>query len=170
MKNPEKKFLMVLSVLTLVACANGITNQTKSEQSNDESLWRPDAIGGEMPTDPLARRAVSRWAFLISGHAEKAFEYLTPGVRSESTAQKYADSFSARPVRWSKVFYMDQSCQTESSCEVRVEVEYVAPTPAGGGVQGGGTVKFPAVLTEKWVKLDGEWFHLPEELVSKPAQ
>ncbi len=109
---------------------------------------------------PLAERAVQRWQYLIDGKPELAWEMLTPGVRSAKPREKYAEEMANRAVRWTKVSFRDQECEQPDSCLVRVDVEYRVVLP----VNRVGEMTVPgSALVERWLRLDGQWYHLPDE-------
>jgi hypothetical protein len=108
---------------------------------------------------PVEERAVQRWQYLIDGKPDLAWDLLTPGVRSARSREKYAEEMSERAVRWTKVSYRDKECDTADSCTVRVDVEYRVVLP----VVRVGEVTMPSMLTERWLRLDGQWYHLPDE-------
>jgi hypothetical protein len=108
---------------------------------------------------PLEERAVQRWQFLIDRKPELAWDFLTPGVRSARSREKYAEEMGNRAVSWSKVTYRDKECDQPDSCTVRLEVEYRVVLP----VTRVGEVNLASPLLERWLRLDGQWYHLPDE-------
>lgn len=108
---------------------------------------------------PLEERAVQRWQYLIDGKPELAWDMLTPGVRSAKSREKYAEEMADRAVRWTKVTYRDKECEQPDSCKVLVDVEYRVVLP----VTRVGEMTVPSTLEERWLRLDGQWYHLPDE-------
>jgi hypothetical protein len=107
----------------------------------------------------VSQRAVERWQHLIGGRADLAWDYLTPGVRSTKTRERYAEEMSDRPVKWKAVRFKSEDCTTETTCTVTLEVEYTVRMP----VTGVGDVTVPADVNERWLRIDGQWFHLPAD-------
>lgn len=110
----------------------------------------------------VEQRAVTRWQLIIDGHAEKAYDYMTPGARSTKSRDEWAKEIVDRPVKWTKVAYLDKACESDDACEIRLQLEYVAPLQGAPD----GKVSAPGFLTERWIRIDGIWYFLPESLVS----
>ncbi|UXI67781.1 hypothetical protein [Tahibacter amnicola] len=108
----------------------------------------------------LEERVVKRWDLLISRQAIDAYEYLTPGFRQTKTREQYSMEMNTRPVQWKKASVLEKKCETEDVCDVSVTMEFTIP------VHGAGNTPGFSVMHEKWMKIDGEWLHLPEKLGS----
>jgi hypothetical protein len=116
----------------------------------------PAAPAAEIPVE---ERAVQRWQHLIDGNPDLAWNMLTPGARSAKPREKYAEEMRDRPVRWTKVTFRDKECDQPDACNVRVNVEYRVMVP----VVRVGEMTVPSTLVERWLRLDGQWYHLPDE-------
>ena len=103
------------------------------------------------------RRAVERWDHLIAHHAEKAYDYLTPGFRATQTREAYAAAMNTRPVQWKSATFNHKECE-EDRCKVYVDVAYALPLV----VAGQGEVQSKSVQSEIWIRVDGEWYFLPK--------
>jgi len=130
----------VLAVVALSGCVVGV-------RSEDNSVLR--------------ERAVQRWDFLIAHQAEKAYDLLTPGYRATKSREQYAQEMNARGIRWSKVGFASQECETDV-CHVHLTVNY--SLKLGGPA---GTVKSMAPLVETWIRTNGKWYYLPNPMQSK---
>lgn len=119
------------------------------------------AAPGGKTTSTAEQRAAQRWQLLIQGKAAEAYDFLSPGVRSAKPRDQYAAEMSDRPVKWKSVEVRDSRCEAADRCEVHVVVTYTANLP----LRGVGAVESPAVLSEKWIAIDGVWYHLPAEYV-----
>lgn len=119
------------------------------------------ATGGG-PSKPSAQtaleRATERWQAIIEGRPEVSWEMLTPGVRTALERETYVRDWKQKPVLYTTVAPVDEICD-EDACTVTIEVEYDVRIPLAGV----GTQHVAAVLEERWVRLDGAWYHLPEE-------
>ena len=143
--NPMLKLVTAaLATLALVACQAG--GGTKSVSTRD--------AGPEV-------RALERWKLLIAGDTAAAYEYLSPGVRSTKPKDAYAAEMGARPVRWESVALHEPKpvCETEDACIVKVLVTYSMDVP----LPNVGRVTSPSVQEEKWIALDGVWYHVPAD-------
>lgn len=106
----------------------------------------------------LQKRVIERWALLINGKPELAFDYLTPGYRKSHEREKYSKDMASRPVRWFRATFDHQECLNETSCESIVLVDFKVRMSAGMGV----TESF-SLVREQWIAIDGVWYHLPTE-------
>jgi hypothetical protein len=65
-----------------------------------------------------------------------------------------------RPVRWEKAeLYGEPACDAEDACLVKVLVTYSVDVP----LPNVGRVQSPSVQEEKWIALDGVWYHVPSD-------
>lgn len=103
-------------------------------------------------------RAVDRWQAIIDGRAGDAWEMLTPGVRSTKTKELYTQEWAVKPVHYRTVAPVDEICDADA-CTVTVELEYDVKVPLAGV----GEQRLGAVLDERWIRLDGVWYHLPDD-------
>lgn len=114
---------------------------------------RPDSA----PQTAL-ERATARWAALIEGRAGDAWEMYTPGVRSARPRDVYVQEAAVKPVKYLRAAPMSEECDADA-CTVTIEVEYNLRLPlAGAGVH-----QSTAYLEERWIRLDGGWFYLPDD-------
>ncbi len=105
--------------------------------------------------DNVDRRSVERWNYLIAHQAEKAYDYMTPGVRATRTREDYAGGMNTRPVQWKAVKFKDKKCDTER-CKVHVDVTYAVALPGVGR-----STESTSTQSETWILVKGEWFFLP---------
>ena len=106
----------------------------------------------------LEKLATERWSLLIGHHAEKAYDYLTPGTRSTETREKYAAEMNNRPVHWQSVDYVSRKCDDPDACTVQLSAGYSVNMSA----RMGSDVHAVTMLWERWIRLDGKWYYLPE--------
>lgn len=111
------------------------------------------------PQTPEAR-AQSRWDALIGKDFVKAFEYLSPGARSELSPEAYASQMAVRPVRWKQAIVAGAECESEDACTVTVNIKFDVPSnqPSVGNM---GTT---APVQERWIRLEGVWYHVPKHI------
>jgi hypothetical protein len=103
------------------------------------------------------RRSVERWNHLIAHEAEKAYDYLTPGVRQTQTREAYASAMNNRAVQWKAAKFKQKTCDAER-CSAEVEVTYTVAMPGMGGK----TMESTSVQSEVWILSGGEWYFLPK--------
>lgn len=109
--------------------------------------------------DSVDTRSVERWNYLIAHQAEKAYDYLTPGMRETQTRENYAASMNNRPVKWSSAKFNHKECDADR-CKVYVDVSYSVAMPGAGGA--GRSVESSNTQIETWVRVEDEWFFLPK--------
>ena len=64
---------------------------------------------------------------------------------------------NGRPVHWESVEVEKVTCESASNCVVRVKVGYNAALP---GLTS--RVKSVAALDERWLRVKGQWYNLPD--------
>lgn len=141
--------VMALCTVLSVGCAT-----TSSEGASGSRKGMPKAIED---------RAAKRWELLIAHKAEDAYDYLTPGFRQTKRRDQYANEMNNRPVGWKAAHLMNKECN-EDTCNLRFEIEFSVRMNAAMT----GPVTSVSVIGERWLKIDGEWFYLPQN-VAKPA-
>ncbi|MEP6483194.1 MAG: hypothetical protein ABJB01_02010 [Rudaea sp.] len=107
-------------------------------------------------SDVIKQRSVERWNFLIAHQAEKAYDYLSPGFRATKPRDVYAKEMNSRGVKWTAVSFSSKECEPET-CKVRVLVDFEINVAGATG-----TVKSTSPLVETWIKVDGNWYYLPD--------
>ena len=153
MKQATKFLLSTIAALALTACG------TKIVKPADEGAEPAKAAMTLSELRPLLQeRSTARWRFLIQRAAAKAYDYLTPGYRATRTREDYAKLMNERPVKWKDVAFIDAECDEPQLCLVRLNITYEIDMP----VQMVGKVESIDVQNEKWIQVEGEWFHLPD--------
>jgi len=134
-----RNLVLLLVAACLGACAAGGA-QTRQAQTPSE-------------------RATERWQAIIAGNHALAYDYLTPGMRSAKTREAYVAEAAIKPVRYLAAKPFGESCETDA-CMVNLELEYEVAIPLAGV----GKQRLPAYLDERWIRLDGRWYFLPDEI------
>jgi len=121
-----------------------------------------DGFDLEAPRDPkaeLKHRAIERWALLIAQHGTDAYSYLSPGYQQAHDRVKYGTEMASRPVRWYRATFDHADCSSEDACEVTMLVDFKVKMSAGMGI----TESF-SYIRERWISVDGVWYHLPTDV------
>jgi hypothetical protein len=105
--------------------------------------------------DNVDRRSVERWNYLIAHQAEKAYDYLTPGVRATQSRDAYASAMNTRPVQWKSVKFNSKECDADR-CKVHVDVTYSIKLPGLGK-----PMEATSSQSETWILVKGGWYFLP---------
>ena len=117
------------------------------------------ACAANPPADNVvAERAQARWDALLAGDYAAAYVYYSPGYRSSKSAVDLGMDIRTRKVKYRSAQYQDQSCEKDT-CTVRVEVGYEVTKP----VPGLNKWESKSIISEKWIKSDGEWWFLPQK-------
>ncbi|MGA9342083.1 MAG: hypothetical protein WBV61_07085 [Rhodanobacteraceae bacterium] len=132
---PRRASLLVMTLALLAGCAAGVKKDSTAD---------------------VETRALARWNDLIAHHAEKAFDYLTPGYRATTTREAYAKAMNTRPIHWTKVGFNKKKCEGDR-CLVYLVVSYSANINAGLG----GPISSVTPLQETWIRVKGDWYYLP---------
>lgn len=133
--------LPALAVLLTAACAG-----TGGSRSDDAD-----------PMAALERRALERWQLMIERKPELAYDYLTPGYRATRTREVYAATPRNPALTINSASWSGADCPQPDSCEARLLLDYSFVAPQAG--------KIPGIqeVTERWLRLDGTWYHLPTD-------
>lgn len=110
-------------------------------------------------TDPavtLENRAVERWQLLIDGKPDQAYDYLTPGYRATRSRESYAQAFRPATLRWRSIEWRRAECTEPDSCQARLLLTYTVT------MQGAGEAFSVREVMENWLRVDGQWYYLPE--------
>jgi len=105
----------------------------------------------------VEQRAQARWDALLGRDFEQAYSYLSPGFRSSQSLSDFEMAFRLRRVQYDSAKYMDQQCETDA-CTIRLNIGYMLIAP----LRGVKAWKSKTVVEEKWVRIDGQWWFLPD--------
>ncbi|TCT00379.1 hypothetical protein [Pseudofulvimonas gallinarii] len=108
------------------------------------------------PEATIERRAVERWNLLIDNNFHAAYDYLSPGYRSTRTVAAYAAGAKPPIMTYTSAQWLGVTCDTEDSCLARLLLQYTIQMPGAG--------EAPAIteMKERWLRLGGQWYYLPE--------
>ncbi|HET7844147.1 MAG TPA: hypothetical protein VFL14_08355 [Xanthomonadales bacterium] len=148
MTNRPLRLLVLAAALALSACA---TKPREAVPSQDVAPPPP------FPED-VSERAQERWQLLVAKNGKRAYDLLSPGVRSGMTREQYAGAVTHRPVTWLGAKVTGRKCDGDS-CTVMVQLRYKAEIPQSSA----GPIESVAYLEERWIRVDGEWFLVPEK-------
>ena len=109
------------------------------------------------PEDIVKERAQARWDALLNGDFATAYSYLSPGYRSATTVVDFEIGIRMRKIQYRTAEFQDHSCE-KNVCTVRLKVGYKVAKP----VPGMADWKSDSMVSEQWIKSDGEWWFLPQ--------
>lgn len=119
---------------------------------------RPDTSN---PEQFLGKRAEDRWNALMSADWEKAYAYFTPGYRDVNAYEGFRLGMVNRQINWTAVRSKGVECESEQKCLVSLEIDYQLI----GGMRGVSEVGSTRNETETWLKLENQWYLLPQRAV-----
>jgi hypothetical protein len=119
-------------------------------------------VGAAEGTDELRTRVEARWAALIAGDFDRAYEFQTPAYRKIYTAQQFRARFG-EALRWKQARVVEIELKRPEVATVAVEIEYSI------FVSERGMMEDKVVDTETWLRVDGQWWHQLQQVAS-PAE
>lgn len=143
---PTALLALLLTATVLAGCAAGGASRSPAA-SADPAV--------------LETLAVERWQHLIDGRFAEAWEMLTPGYQATKPQDEYAREMKGRPVKWTKVLWLDTECPQPTRCKVKVRVDYRVRM----AVQNVGYVEAYETVSDTWIYAGGRWAYLPPEVV-----
>jgi hypothetical protein len=161
MYNHALRGLGLAAVLALAACATGNPKATGGSASDAAAPVATPSM--DVPPPPpfpegVEERAQVRWDLLVARRADRAWDLLSPGARAAQKREEYAALFSHRPVTWLSAKVDSKKCDADS-CTLKVEVRYKAEIPQSSA----GPIESTAYLEERWIRVDGAWYLVPEK-------
>jgi len=137
------------------------TGATTSPALSRLSTETIDLKADRNPNADLEHRVIERWALLIAKQGDLAFDYLTPGYQKSHDRMRYQRDMASRPVHWIRAVYVKAECPSETSCGVQTRMDYKIQT--AGFATGVSEMAAFAFVSERWLQVDGIWYHLPRE-------
>ena len=105
----------------------------------------------------LDNRVLEYWNHKINKEYQAAYEYLSPGWKSNEDMESYDRRMKSSRVEWKSVKLLGKECSETYLCTVTVEIEYEYMFKENMGKK----VLMPSSLKENWLMQDNVWFHVP---------
>lgn len=102
--------------------------------------------------DGLRARVEARWAALIAGDFDKAYEFETPAYREIYDARQYRDHYG-KGLRWRQARVVKTDLKSLEVATVVLGIEYSL------NVSGQGMMDQRGSVTETWLWVNGQWWH-----------
>lgn len=117
------------------------------------TLWLAGcaALQPKTPEQVVGERVEARWAALIKGDFEKAWDYTQPGFKAIVKQADYRKRFGAAG-QWKGVQVHQVTCEAER-CTARIRLTSVMLLPQFKGMEVNG------YIDETWVREDGQWWY-----------
>ncbi len=124
--------------------------------SDDQERQYRDPTPAELRLEPsLRERVEARWATLIDGDFDAAYDFKSPAYRDRYDRKQHAASFG-RMVDWHLASVQEVRYDREEEAEVIVSLTVSIP------LNGGDMVRTTVPLPERWVYVDSQWYHAGE--------
>jgi len=116
------------------------------------AVWLAGCAGlaPQTPESVVTQRAEARWAYLLDGDYEKAWDLTQPGFRAVVKRDRYFRRFGGG-ARWTGAQVHEVKCEAER-CTVRVRVSAKVEAPPFKGQE------VVTYLDEVWVRDEGQWW------------
>lgn len=110
------------------------------------------------PEEQVSQRAQQRWDLIMGDDLDAAYAYFAPGYRSGMPLKSWQRKMLTRRVVVNDAEVSGSECDGET-CEVSVAAKYTAH----GALPGVSKYDNRTAITEDWVRVDGQWFYLPDD-------
>jgi hypothetical protein len=137
-----RKFILIVFFPLIIFSGCSIKDGVKSGSSDEEIL---------------RDRVVTFWDHKIKGEFDKSYGYELPLFRKKTQMVEYIGSFNPYVVQWHSAKVDKIKVEgTSASVEMTIRTEVRLPKIR--------TSERDSLLTEKWVKVDDVWYHVPSTL------
>jgi hypothetical protein len=101
----------------------------------------------------LKRRAQEYWSYRIKAEWDKSYLFELPDYREKINISKYIQQNGRTLVKWVGFEILETwTSGEEGFVKLSAKYRYMIPMPQDG--------VFERISEEKWVKKDGQWYHL----------
>ncbi len=146
------RILLATVVVALGACSPTKPVAPAGGEQISQSL--PTKVQGEK----IGQRAVQRWEHIINKKFDDAYEMLSPGYRQTHDKKDYIQVIANRPVRWTKATFVGHECESPDVCTIQINIQFNMTMPSVG------IVKSENPVSEKWLRVENEWFFFPDNV------
>lgn len=96
------------------------------------------------------------WNYKIKQEFDKSYEYEDPLFRKQVNMINYIKSFNTAKAGWSKA-QIERIDMVGDNATVDMKIEIKIAVSSSKNLEHEGFIK------EKWVKVDGIWYHIPQQ-------
>jgi hypothetical protein len=102
----------------------------------------------------LKRRVQEYWSYKIKGEWDKSYAYESPDYREKVNLQRYVYKNGRFIEKWVGFDILEiWTSGEEGNVKLNIEYRYLIPQVQRKGV-------FQRIVEEKWIKKDGNWYHI----------
>ncbi len=105
----------------------------------------------------LDNRAIDYWNYKINKDFKSAYQFLSPGWKTNESELAYEQRMGGSKANWLNVKLKSKQCSQTDLCSVTVLVEY--EYKFRGAVSR--KMKVESSVSENWIMKDNIWYHIP---------
>jgi hypothetical protein len=138
------KRVLLIAILLLVFLSGCVTTKTKQEQTEQEGL---------------RERVMAYWNYKIKGEFDKSYGYEDPFYRKSTNLVGYMGNISSAALKWrsAEIEKIDEKGDA-ATVDLKLGVEVILPQ-----IDRRRSIQMNAPLADKWVKVEGVWYHRPSQ-------
>lgn len=149
--------LIPILVVFMAACSTPGPTKPDTQAATEAATQAAAAVPTGSAEEIVSHNAKARWDALVAKDVAKAYGYLTPGTRATQSLAAYSLQLMSTTINWTGAEVTEVKCEDKNVCSATVTVTY----KVAGAAPGIGQVEGFAPVVEKWIRSDGQWFHLP---------
>ncbi|MFK5855707.1 MAG: hypothetical protein QM503_06215 [Bacteroidota bacterium] len=108
----------------------------------------------------LDNRVIDFWHHKINKNFDKAYDFLSPGWKSNESKDSYQVRLKQSQIKWLSSKIKEKTCSETYLCTVTLDIEYEFIFK---GTMTGSKIVVPSQVTEKWLMKDNIWYFVPSE-------
>ncbi len=121
-----------------------------------------NAVKKESDEETLRKRAEAYWAHKVRREFDQSYEYEDPFFRKNVTMVRYIQTIPAGRITWTGAGVERISLNGDKAeIDMKVAVSIVVSSKRN--------IEQDVRITDKWVKVDGVWYHVYEKGGGKPG-
>ena len=108
------------------------------------------------PEEVVAERAAARWQAMIDKDVEKAYGFISPGLRSTTPMNVFQGQVYTRTMERKRAEVLSVACEPDV-CTAKVKLTYIYR----GAMAAMAGQESHSILDERWIRSDGAWWYVP---------
>jgi len=119
-----------------------------------------EAVKNVSDEEVLRERVIAYWNHKIREEFDKSYEYEYPLYRKQVSLVKYIKGFKTDVIRWKAVNVKDININDDEAV-VGMYINMDVKVP---GIR---RIERDSLVKEKWVRVEGIWYHVPERAAGR---
>lgn len=137
----------IITIFSLTILSGCVTKEARKDISDEEVL---------------RHRIMAYWGHKIKKEFDKSYEYEDPLFRKKISMVNYIKGFNIAKASWSGASIEDLKIEGDSAIvDMRVRIKII--------VSSSGNLEQDVALKERWVKVDGLWYHVPKKFKDRQS-